>query len=373
MFRKLLLVLSPLAGIGVVAVVLLRTGTHLGEALGVIPVPYHLGALGAFLLSLLGRGARITFLARGLGTRLSLEGAISTQLTGEAAAAVTPSRSGSDPARILFLRKLGLDLPTSIAVLTGEIMAEGVVLGGLIAVLLCVLPGHRGVVLGALPYAAASLTLPILAFLLLRRSGGRRPPWIWEILGLGRLRWRRIRSAAWRFRSKAVSLRGLGRGTVSAVLLASMVHALARLSILPLLAAGLPLPSALGPLVAWPLLLLYTGSLLPPPGGGGAVELTFVAALTPVFGEAALPGLLLWWRMYTFYLGASLGAILLFVALGRAGWSATGLGQKAPKTPGRRAGFGGKALDHGGQDPHFPVPTAGGLPGEAGAELKTNA
>jgi len=371
MLRKLLLVLSPLAGIGVVAVVLLRNGTHPVQALGLIPVPYHLGALGAFLLSLLGRGARITFLARGLGARLSLVGAISTQLTGEAAAAVTPSRSGSDPARVLFLRKLGLDLPTGIAVLTGEIMAEGVVLGSLIAVLLWALPGYRTVVLGALPYAATSLTLPASAFLLLRRSGRRRPPRIWQALGLNELRWRKIRLAAWRFRSKALSLRGLGRRTVSAVLLASLVHAVARLSILPVLASGLVLPSALGPLVAWPLLLLYTGSLLPPPGGGGAVELTFVAALTPVVGEAALPGLLLWWRMYTFYLGASLGAVLLFVGLGRAGWAATGLGRKPPKPPGRRAAFEAEVLDHGGLDPHLPPPTAGPLSGGAGTERKT--
>ncbi len=328
--RGVFLLLSPLVGLGILGWVALDTGVSLAGATGLIPLPFQLLAVAAFLLSLLGRGARIALLARGLGARLGLVEAAATQLTGEAAAAATPSRTGSDPARLLFLKRLGVDLPTGISVLAGEIMAEGVVLAVLVPLLALSLPGSRAVALGALPYAAASLALPFAAFFLVRRPGSRIPPRPWSALGLTEHRWREFRVGARRFRSKALALTRLDRGTITAVLLVSLVHVLARLSILPLLAWGVAPGAPLAPLVAWPLVLLYTGSLLPPPGGGGAVEITFIAALSSVLGESALAGTLLWWRLYTFYLGAMAGALILAATLGRAGFSELGWSGKRP-------------------------------------------
>lgn len=115
---------------------------------------------------------------------------------------------------------------------------------------------------------------------------------------------------------------------MGAVLLVSLVHIMARLSVLPILVAGLDGQAPLGPLVAWPLVLLYAGSLLPPPGGGGAVEVTFLAALTAVVGGVGLAGTLLWWRVYTFYLGALSGGLVLVLALGRQGLSELDPGRK---------------------------------------------
>ncbi len=329
--RSALLLLSPLVGLGVVVFISLHTGASLARVTGLVPLPNQLAALAAFLLSLLGRGGRIALLARGLGTRLTLSGAVATQLTGEAAAAATPSRSGSDPVRLLFLRKLGVDLPTGMAIIVGEIMAEGIALSLVILVLLVLLPGSTAVVLGALPYALTALAMPFLAFFLARRRGGRQPPAWWVRLKLRPLQWRKLRAGARRFRWKGRELARLKSRTVAAVVLVSLVHILARLSILPLLTLGVRPDAPLEPLTAWPLLLLYTGSLLPPPGGGGAVELSFVAGLESTLGPGSLAGLLLWWRLYTFYLGALAGALVLILGLGKAGVAAMRRGRTAPR------------------------------------------
>ena len=137
-----------------------------------------------------------------------------------------------------------------------------------------------------------------------------------------------------RFRSQARALRRLDGGTIFRVLLVSLVNVLAKLTILPLLVLGVSPEAALGPLVAWPLLLLYTGSLLPPPGGGGAVEVTFIAALSGVIAEDSLAGILLWWRVYTFYLGALAGALVIISALGRSGLAEVGWGRRVSRAVG---------------------------------------
>ncbi len=317
--RSLFLLLSPLVGLGVMGWIAIQAGLSLRSITSQVEWETHLLVLGAWSLSLLGRGGRIALLARGLGRSLSLTRAMAVQLLGEGAAAVTPSRAGSDPARLLYLRKVGIDVPTGIAVLIGEMVAEGIVLGGVILTLLLLLPTGRGPVLGALPYSLAALAMPFLATLLARLPASRIPPRLVGPLGMKGERWRRVRIGVRRFRLKARALTRLERKTMMAVLLVSLVHVLARLSILPLLAGGFGGSVPLAPLLAWPLLLLYTGSLLPPPGGGGAVELTFAAVLTPFLGQGALASALLWWRFYTFYLGALLGGVVLLLALGRVG------------------------------------------------------
>jgi hypothetical protein len=341
--RTGLFTLSALAGLGIVAVVATRTGLSLGAVAGLVPPRTHLLALGAFFLSLTARGGRIVLLARGLGRPLTLPGAVATQLTGEAAAALTPSRSGSDPGRLIFLRRLGVDVPTGIAVLAGELMSEGVVLLAALPFLLLLFPDQGAVLLGALPYAVGALALPFVAFFAARLPGGRMPSLLFRTVGFTSERRRRLGTGARRFRSKARALSRLDRATMAGVFLISLVHLLARLAILPILVLGATPDTPLGPLVAWPLLLLYTGSLLPPPGGGGGVELTFAAGLAGVLSRDGLAGSLLWWRWYTFYLGSLLGGMTIFLRLAEGGVPAPGLrrsppagkGKALPLSPGR--------------------------------------
>ena len=149
--RPLLLLLSPLPGLGVMGWVAFQAGLSFRSVTSQVTWETHLLVLGAWSLSLLGRGGRIALLARGLGRRLSLTRAMAAQLLGEGAAAATPSRAGSDPARLLYLRKVRIDVPTGIAVLIGEMVAEGIVLGGVILTLLLLLPTDRARSLGPSP------------------------------------------------------------------------------------------------------------------------------------------------------------------------------------------------------------------------------
>ena len=103
-----------------------------------------------------------------------------------------------------------------------------------------------------------------------------------------------------------------------AVLTATLAHIGARVAILPLLVlpvgglASTPLPSeGLTPLVVRPFAVLYGSALLPPPGGGGGVEIAFATALGDLLQPQVLAAALLWWRVYTFYLGALLGGLLI--------------------------------------------------------------
>lgn len=170
--RRVFLALSPLVGLGVVAWIGIRADVSLAQVVGSVPSQAHLWALAAFLLSLLGRSARISLLARGLGRQLSLPRAMGVQLAGEAAAAATPSRSGSDPARLLVMRRHGVDIPTGFAVLVGEMVAEGIVLLVVMGALVAFLPENRVIALAALPYAVAALAFPFVAVLPVRVRGG---------------------------------------------------------------------------------------------------------------------------------------------------------------------------------------------------------
>ena len=88
-----------------------------------------------------------------------------------------------------------------------------------------------------------------------------------------------------------------------------------RLAVLPLLVTPLladpPSAALLGDLILRPFFVLYATALLPLPGGGGGVELTVAAALAGVLAPATLGVTLLWWRVYTFYLSALAGGLML--------------------------------------------------------------
>ena len=98
-------------------------------------------------------------------------------------------------------------------------------------------------------------------------------------------------------------------------LAATIVHMACRLAVLPLLLTPLladpPSAGLLGDLILRPFFVLYATALLPPPGGGGGVELTFVAALGGTLDSATVGVTLLWWRLYTFYLSALAGGVML--------------------------------------------------------------
>lgn len=335
--------LGPLLSLTILAFLLTRVEAHPKAVFTALPWPTHLLALLAWGASLAARGTRIHLLGKVLGHSLAPAASASVQLVGEGAAAVTPSRSGSDPARALALKSMGVPISHGAVILLGDLMAEGLIVFMAVPVVWLCLSEERVLVLGLLPYAFAAGWLPLLVGLWARRSKpspaprrGRRASLEgsieWGPLGRWALPLYRLAgdqeippfgSRRWldSFHQALRRLFSAPAKTWLAVFGASAVHLAARLAVLPLLLLpriGAPAwePGFQGweILVAWPLFFFYALSLFFLPGGGGTVEYTFLTALEPVLGEELTALVLIWWRFYTFWLGAALGG--LWVLLG---------------------------------------------------------
>lgn len=306
--------LAPLSlGVSVLATILVlrRVGFGAEMAFGRVPPWAHLITLAAFGVEVLARGARVFFVARGLGLRLTLGTSIRAQLAGDALGAVTPSRLGSDPVKIAVLRRDGLGMGQGGALVLAEMVSEATILLAAATVIAVLVPGVGWwVALGVGGYAVTVVAAGAAALV---ASGlwGPRVPTLWTALRLGTVRWLALEAAAARFRAHARKLTGLPISSVAGALGAGALHILCRLAVLPVLAiasgVSITADASWTDLVLRPFFILYATSLLPPPGGGGGVELTFAAVLAAVLPPAALAATMVWWRWYTFYLGALLG------------------------------------------------------------------
>jgi len=297
-------------GLVVTGVVTWRIGASPADLVA-LPLRAHLVALAVLAVEVSARGVRIWALARGVGVPVRMWTSIRSQLLADAAGAVTPSKIGSDPAKAWGLGRDGAPLGARAALLLGEMAWEVAVLLCVGAVLTLAVSGMRGVSAAIFGYALTVSVLGLLAVQIARTARSEPPRW-WTRLGLSRPRWEGVRRQGEGFLEHA---RALGRGWVRSAPLAAAataVHMAARtLVLVGMLWAWTGLPEAWLPVVLWPFGLLYLGSLLPPPGGGGGLEVGFAAALGGLIEPAVLPAALLWWRVYTFYLPAALGGLLM--------------------------------------------------------------
>lgn len=297
-----------LFGVAAMIWVARRTGAALGAVAFVLPLHSHLLALGLVVLDLGCRSLRFRVLARAAGaagTTLGL--AARVQLAGEAAASVTPSRAGAEPAKATLLGREGVPPSASGAAMVGEMVAEIATLTVVATALAVALPAGRGVALGALSYALVVVSTTGTAILLSHRRRGESPPALWRWLGLSRARWSVLGTLADGFRERLAGVRHAGIARTATILGCTLLHMAARVSVLATLVPGSVLRSHPGAVLAWPLLLLYGGALVPLPGGGGLLELGFAAGLGGVLPRSSLAGILVWWRIYTFYLPALAG------------------------------------------------------------------
>lgn len=293
----------------------------LPRLLASIPLQAHALALLAFFVEIVSRGIRVWCAARGLDLPLRLPTSVGAQLAGDALGAVTPSRVGSDPAKLLFLRRDGIRLGSSGALLVAEMASEASVLS-VIALLMLLGPWSPWWSAGVAAYAVVVASLGMLA-LALSRASHAHPPRIWTTLRLGRARWESLDGTLREFRSAAGRLRDLRPRWIVAMLLASTLHIGARMAVLPALVLPIAqeVEGAVGEtdvaaLVVRPFVVLYATALLPPPGGAGGVELTFASLLRNALPPDLLAACLVWWRWYTFYLSALLGGVALALLRG---------------------------------------------------------
>lgn len=276
-----------------------------------VPLEIHLAVLGCVGLSVAVRAFRLAHIGRSCGWPVRPSCGARAHLWAEALAAVTPARTGGDPARVWVLHRDGVPPVSGAAFVAGEVVGDLIVVIALSLVFACISPDIRVVSLTVAAFSAV-IVLALLVASARRRRGGRRDaPQLLARLGVSRRAWRGLRLQALKFRRTLRLVRREPLRSRLLILILSVLNVGARLAILPLLALPLAADDSLLRLIAWPLLFLYPGAALPLPGGGGVIEMGFAAALAQDFGAEELSVALVWWRFYTHHLLAAFGALAI--------------------------------------------------------------
>jgi uncharacterized protein (TIRG00374 family) len=309
--RWMLTALSFAVTIGV-SIYMIAGWSQQGTSL-VLPPRAHLIAILAVAIEVLARAFKIRWSARAAGIPISLGTATRTCLGGDFGAAITPARSGAEPARFFVLAESGLSASNVLVILYAELFLEVFSLA-MVVVTVALVFRHAGTVVVALvgvlgAYAFVVLGIGALALFLSRRNAGGPPPRWARRLRLHAGQWRTIQRALRKLRMTIDSVEHVNRRPAICAFLASVVHVGIRLSVLPALVLTSAPAAPLAPLALWPLGFLYGAAVVPVPGGGGAVEMAFRAALGDKIPGQLFAAALVWWRFYTFYIYILLGAL----------------------------------------------------------------
>lgn len=319
--RWLVVLLSFALALGVSAWVLASGWRHGGGAF-TLPASAHLAALVITATEIIARGVKLRWIARAIGFRLALRPALRTVLGGDFGGAITPSRSGSEPARFLILTEARVATANIVLLLFAELALEAASLAVVAFLLALAFPQGGGALAGVVGvvggYAVFVLAAMTIGALLARRHGsGPVPSWA-SVVGLGAGRWRSVQRSLRQLRDGVRAAAAADRRWVTGALIVSVIHVIARIAVLPALVRLADPTVPLAPLVLWPLMLLYGAGVAPAPGGGGVIEVAYRATLGTVIPPAYLGATLLWWRIYTFYLPMLLGAVVAGRAVLRA-------------------------------------------------------
>ena len=227
---------------------------------------------------------------------------------GDAAAAVTPGRLGGEPARFLGFRRAGIDAAAAAVALAVEKLIDGIAIV-VVALGLSVGLGTRG-----LPGARA----------MIERLDSRAGPVIVGLLivlviggavAMRRYHHRHPQKVAEPLRKALVCLRQLPPSRIALVVAITFVGMTARVAILPVLCIGLAANIDIVAVVLGSFALLYSQLLMPMPSGIGGVEVGFALGFAPALSAGEIAALVVSWRLYTLFLGAGFGALLLGRAL----------------------------------------------------------
>jgi uncharacterized protein (TIRG00374 family) len=273
----------------------------------------HLLALAAVAVELGSRALKVQLGGHAMHIPIGYGTALRLSLGGDFGAAITPARSGAEPARFLVLAEAGIPAARALLILFVEIFLEAFTLAVIATALALVLDGSTGMVSGVtgmvVAYAAFAIGAAAIGAFLARRNASGPPPRWARLIGLHAGRWRAVQRSLRQLRESMHGVRHARKAMLLAALLVSIVHVLARLTILPIIvwSLGTSIPTA--GLILWPLALLYGGAAAPAPAGGGLIEVGFTMAFGNALPAALLGGALIWWRFYTFYIYLLLGAI----------------------------------------------------------------
>lgn len=310
--RWLLAIVSFAAAIGVSLYIVL-TSWPTSDHTVTVSLAAHGVLLAIALLELGARGAKVRLSAASLRIPMTFGVALRASAGGDFGAAITPARTGAEPARFLIMTEAGMSSAHIILVIYAELFLEMISLA-LVAIAMFFTFRSSGAIITGMAslvamYAAFVLGTGALGFVLARRGINHTPPrWIAR-LGIHGARWERFRKVLEQLQQGIEGMRDMRVGMAVIALLTSIVHILLRLAILPIIvySFGVHVPAA--PLILWPIALTYGSVVVAVPAGGGFIEVAFKETLGHAIPSTIFGASLIWWRFYTFYLYIILGAI----------------------------------------------------------------
>jgi uncharacterized membrane protein YbhN (UPF0104 family) len=311
----LVVFISFAAAIGASLYVVFTSWPH-QHAPPTLPLLGHVALLGLALFELAARAWKLKLSARSLRVPLAFGTSVRASVGGDFAAAITPARSGAEPARFLILSEAGMPGADVLLVVFAELFLEMISLA-IVATGLGIIFKGSGAVLGGMiglvgGYAIFVCGLGAVGVMLSRRNANGPPPRWARRIGLHAGRWRAVQRPLRQLRAGIAGIKHARFGIAGLALLSSVVHVLLRLTILPVIVYSYGVTRALvpvAPLVLWPLALFYGSVVAPVPAGGGFIEVAFKATLGGTIPGQYIGGALIWWRFYTFYLFLILGAL----------------------------------------------------------------
>jgi uncharacterized protein (TIRG00374 family) len=275
----------------------------------------HLMLLCIALSELLARGAKVWLSAIAMRIPMSYRLALRASAGGDFGAAITPNKSGAEPARYLIMTEDGMRPAQILLVIYAELFLEMISLAIVAVALYFIFRNAGSTLIGVISavglYALFVLGTGVLGWVLSAKYGTTGPPPGWaRRLKLRGARWRKVQRALATLRTAISGIRHMRFGMTAVALLASILHIGLRIAILPAIVYSLGEKQVpLAPLVLWPVALMWGSAVSPLPGGGGAIEVGFKAALGHAIPARIFGAALVWWRFYTFYLFILLGAL----------------------------------------------------------------
>lgn len=310
--RWLLAIVSFAAAIGVSLYIVLTSWPTSQHTVSV-SVAAHGVLLAVALLELGARGAKVRLSAASLRIPMTFGVALRASAGGDFGAAITPARSGAEPARFLIMTEAGMRSAHIILVIYAELFLEMISLAVIAIAMFFTFSGAGAMITGMISlvamYAGFVLGTGALGFWLARRGVNSSPPAWLARLGLHGGRWEHIRNVLEQLRQGIEGMRDMRLGVAAVALLTSIIHILLRLAILPIIvySFGVRVPAA--PLILWPIALTYGSVVVAVPAGGGFIEVAFKETLGRAIPSSIFGASLIWWRFYTFYIYIILGAI----------------------------------------------------------------
>jgi uncharacterized membrane protein YbhN (UPF0104 family) len=310
--RWLLTIISFAAAIGVSVYLVIDSWSAAGD-IAALPTIGHLLAIGVMTVEVSARVLKLYYSAVALGIPFSVAASLRTNLGGDFGGGITPSRSGSEPARFLILSEARMRPTAAILLLFAELFLEMLSVLIIALVLAFVFREAGAIVQGvlwvALGYSVFVLVVGYFGVAFAKRTAGPPPQWALAI-GINAGRWLWLQTGLRELRARLSTVRNANRPLLAWATGLSALHVLARLAVLPALVFSYDRTVELAPLAMWSLALLYGANAAPAPAGGGLIEVAFRSSLGNVIPVEYFASTLIWWRFYTFYALLLLGAFV---------------------------------------------------------------